>query len=58
MFAPYATSRSHSLPFIVSDASRYFLTLDPWGEGWDLNPQLTESQSVALPIELPTPNKS
>ena len=29
--------------------------IKPWGDGWDLNPQQTESQSVALPIELPTP---
>ena len=29
--------------------------IKPWGDGWDLNQQQTESQSVALPIELPTP---
>ena len=29
--------------------------IKPWGDGWGSNPQQTKSQSVALPIELPTP---
>ena len=30
-------------------------TMGAWGEGWDLNPRPTESQSATLPTELPAP---
>src|SRR5262249_61720888 len=29
--------------------------LKTWGEQWDLNPQSTDDQSVALPVELHSP---